>query len=91
MSSLSNTTILKIENICYSVVASHFSFFCDSTNRGDNFTWDKFPRLVRGFVDTQINLAAFSKRDMKYIKEYAENFSTNLSNEMIRNSGYGEL
>jgi hypothetical protein len=41
---ISDKKRLEISNVCYTNVAGDFAMFANPKFRGENFTWDEFPK-----------------------------------------------
>lgn len=62
---ISETTRLKIANVCYANVAGQFAMFCNPKFRGENFTWKWFVKHCEENADLWIILSGYRFRSPK--------------------------
>jgi hypothetical protein len=85
---LSQNMRIKIQLICYATVSSFFSSMINVKYRGEGFTWDSFPRLVKSQCRIQVCLMIPSYKRMKQeIDTCTEDFASAIARDMMQNAG----
>ena len=74
----------RIANICYAVVSDNFAMFCNPENRGENFTWDKFPNMQKERCSLQVKMQLKESEFNKEVEELAEKFGNEIAERLIK-------
>jgi hypothetical protein len=83
---------LRVQNYCYSLVLGMFANFHNPTNRGENFTWERFSELAAGLARAQVFIIFAKKpKNLLEIEQYAYSVTESIAETSIINAGYKEL
>lgn len=70
-------------------VASMFAMFCNEKSRGVNFTWDKFPDMMKKFISGSVFMyVADDPEVFETAKRVAEDTAYHLAKDMVESAGF---
>lgn len=79
----------KLNGDCATFVAGMFAEFHNTQNRGNDFTWKKFPEIITSLVKAQIFIIFERRpRNMSEVEEYAYKTAKDLAEALVVRAGY---
>lgn len=79
----------KVSHYCVSFVAGMFAEFNNPVNRGENFTWEKFPELVATVAKAQVFIIFARKpKNMVEVEEYSYITAKDFAEALVVKAGY---
>jgi hypothetical protein len=78
----------RVSLVCHATVANMFAMFCNEKYRGENFTWDKFPKMMAGQCRSQVFMADIRGKNQNEVFEHAEKTGFDIAKHMVETAGF---